>query len=130
FRVLDEPSERVGKCLDVSRRNKNSGTLLDDLHCTTDTRGDYRQAGLERFDEDNAKPLRPEIRMAKNVGGGHQTRNVGALPQKPDAIENAQFTRLLLKTREVLAFLFLLNTACDPANPIGQFPHLGQGTKE
>src|SRR5438128_1873722 len=83
--IFNERFQRVRQGQRISPGDQLPATFIDDLECPALSCGDDRQTCVQGFHECNPKCFRTRVGLAVNVGGGQETRNIGALSQKPDS---------------------------------------------
>lgn len=87
--VANQPAQCVGQSLVVTRRHQEATGIVHNLQRASECRGDDRQSRPQRLDECDAERFRSRVRLAIQIGGLHQSRDVGAMTEEPNAIGNA-----------------------------------------
>src|SRR5207245_7928530 len=99
--------------------------IVHDLLSASHRCRDDGNTSVERLDKRYAEGFRTSVRLAVNIRGRKDSRDIRTLSQKHNPVGNAQSDGCLLQTVQVTQFAGPLRSSHDPGYPIGQIPQQG-----
>jgi hypothetical protein len=118
FVIGHEMTQGGRKRRDVVWRDEQTARAVDNLARPASGTRDNGQAGPQCLDERDAKCFGPDIRLAVNIGGAQQRRNVRPLAQESHALSNAKPVRGGLELAQISLVGGSLRSTHDPVCPV------------
>src|ERR1017187_5131965 len=103
--------------MNISRWHKNSAVWGHDLVRSTEIGCHDGKARMQRFNVDDPKWFRMNVRLAENVSCRKELMHVFTLSKETNALTNSPLIDQLLKPGEMLGLPFLLYSAYNPTLP-------------